>query len=197
MPPWERIRNIFEGGQSIKSKDKATITVTGNRKSMSGRDADFLGMKEKPAEGPPKSKRDAIDGPPLLQANITVSTSTVAADSGPKYTRMKNRTLSRSQRQFYLITQLSRCFSLMEHLGLKKPHDDAYDDALQKDLKLICILEKSASIIGSILWRDRIDVPSRCTIVKTIEWVGPTYGQRKDVVGGSGQKQSQHPIKRP
>jgi hypothetical protein len=32
-----------------------------------------------------------------------------------------------------------------------------------------------------------MDVPSVCTIVKTIEWVGPAYGQRKDVVGDSRQ----------
>jgi hypothetical protein len=37
-----------------------------------------------------------------------------------------------------------------------------------------------------------MNVPSVCTIVKTIEWVGPAYGQRNSVVGSSRQKQRQH-----
>jgi hypothetical protein len=41
------------------------------------------------------------------------------------------------------------------------------------------------SLVRLLLWRDRVDVPSKCTIVKTIEWVEPAYRQRNDVADGS------------
>jgi hypothetical protein len=44
-----------------------------------------------------------------------------------------------------------------------------------------------------------MDVPSECTIVKTIEWVGPAYGQRKDVASGSGKSRDntqKRPVKK-
>jgi hypothetical protein len=37
-----------------------------------------------------------------------------------------------------------------------------------------------------VLWRDRVDVLSECTIVQTIEEVGLAYRQKKGVVSGSG-----------
>jgi hypothetical protein len=36
-----------------------------------------------------------------------------------------------------------------------------------------------------MVWRDRVDVPSKCTIVETTEWVGQSVGQKKSVAGGS------------
>jgi hypothetical protein len=52
---------------------------------------------------------------------------------------------------------------------------------LFKGLKLIADFEKYLSnmAIPLVLWRDKVDVPSVCTIVKTIEWVGPAYGRRQ------------------
>jgi hypothetical protein len=45
----------------------------------------------------------------------------------------------------------------------------------------------ATSLLQKIVWRDRMDVPSEYTIVKTIEQVGPAYRQRRDAVSSSWQ----------
>ena len=40
------------------------------------------------------------------------------------------------------------------------------------------------------MWRDRVDVPSKCTIVKTTEWVRPAYRQRNGVADDSRQSKT-------
>jgi hypothetical protein len=57
------------------------------------------------------------------------------------------------------------------------------------------------------MWRDRVDVPSECTIVEATEWIGQSVGQKKSVAGGSQEskgntqketrKESQRPVGNP